>query len=448
MYDETRRGNEAQGWTGHRENREFSRWADAVLGRSGPNNVIQIICYKQTAARQPSAGSAPAPPAHGPCSFTAETFGYFLGDIKAVLNGCEDRWTLQEGVPFPVSLTVCVNVRVVSPGPWIAFSYVSVHGLKPDLGLEGDDDELSVWLLRVKHIFPLTLTQQDWHQVCLRRDVGTSSLKLEVDNAVVGQRMVISQAIPSFGSLWLGCAQRDQITAPALGHVELYLFRMWPDLDQHLPCEDGSVIGWSSEFWGVTSAKARKKDNDLPCGLNCHIERLCSSDNFYFWMPVSVQSAGMDIRDFISRVLTCDGRGSAAASTRSDFDIFCLDVDHFQVENVSCLVSEDKSQSQCGILLQLSSLVSVCKLRQAALSALQQSPGSSRTAVNITGAVERVGRNVCDGVDPSSGGFVTCSSSLSLEQMCQSNDPSTLNCKILDADHVLDKETTPDSCTS
>ncbi|KAK7881194.1 hypothetical protein WMY93_029603 [Mugilogobius chulae] len=52
-----------QGWTGHRENREFSRWADAVLGRSGLNNVMHIMCYKQTAAQQPSAGSAPAPPA-------------------------------------------------------------------------------------------------------------------------------------------------------------------------------------------------------------------------------------------------------------------------------------------------------------------------------------------------------------------------------------------------
>lgn len=108
--------------------------------------------------------------------------GYFLGDTKAVLNGCDDHWTLQDKASFPLlyKMTVCMNIRVVLPGAWIAFTYSSIHGLMPELGLEGDDGALYAWLLRVKHRFPLKLSLQDWHQVCLRRNVVGSSFSLEV----------------------------------------------------------------------------------------------------------------------------------------------------------------------------------------------------------------------------------------------------------------------------
>ncbi|XP_072307429.1 uncharacterized protein [Eucyclogobius newberryi] len=305
------------------------------------------------------------------------TLGLFLGDIKAVLNDCEDNWTLQERAALPVSMTVCINIRVVAPGPWIAFTYSSVQGLKPELGLEGDEEALFVWLLRVRHRFPLKLTERDWHQVCLQRNVLSSSLSLEVDNQVVGHRVVIAQASPSYGSLWLGCGQREQAATPAPGQVELYLFRVWADLEQHRLCEDGSVIGWSSRHWRVTDTKAQKRDNSLPCAL-----------------------------------IGIDFKGELALEEKGLMWI----------------------QAQCGILLQLSSVVSVCKLRQAALSALQQTTERDRMKATVTGAVERVGQNVCDGLDPSSGGFVTCSSSLLLEEMCLSrsqeseSESDTLTC--------------------
>lgn len=108
--------------------------------------------------------------------------GYFLGDIKAVLNGCEDHWALQDkfSIPRLSQMTVCVNIRVVVPGPWVAFSYSSVRTLNPDFSLEGDDKAIYGWLLQVQHRFPFKMSPMVWHRVCLRRDVLRNIFSLEV----------------------------------------------------------------------------------------------------------------------------------------------------------------------------------------------------------------------------------------------------------------------------
>lgn len=97
-----------------------------------------------------------------------------------MLNGCEDHWSLQHSMPVLSQITVCVDVRVVTPGRWVAFSYSSVHTPTPQLGLEGDEQALYGWLLTVRHRFPLQLSLTNWHRVCLRRDVLRNLFSLEV----------------------------------------------------------------------------------------------------------------------------------------------------------------------------------------------------------------------------------------------------------------------------
>ncbi|KAM6971575.1 adhesion G-protein coupled receptor G2 [Tautogolabrus adspersus] len=196
-----------------------------------------------------------------------KALGYFLGDTKAVLSGCEDHWTLQDRVTMPMifQMTVCVDIRVVVPGAWVAFSYSSAYAPRPELGLEGDDEALYGWLLRVRHRFPIRLSPIHWHRVCLRRDVQRNSFSLEVDGKLVAERTVIAKAIPPFRSLWLGCRPRDRPPGAALGTIELYLFRMWADVGNHGFCEDGTVIGWNAQYWGITSIKARQRDPYLLC---------------------------------------------------------------------------------------------------------------------------------------------------------------------------------------
>lgn len=107
--------------------------------------------------------------------------------MKAVLNGCEDHWTLQKRAFMPlVQMTVCVDIRVVVPGAWVAFSYSSVHAPGPALGLEGDEQALYGWLLRVRHKFPLQLSLTHWHRVCLKRDGRRNTFSLKVTLAKVG----------------------------------------------------------------------------------------------------------------------------------------------------------------------------------------------------------------------------------------------------------------------
>lgn len=193
-------------------------------------------------------------------------------DSKAVLDDCQDYWTFRdrERIPLLFQVTVCVDVRVVSPGPWLAFSYSSLHVPRYDLALEGDTGTLYAWLLGVRHRFPVSLEPDIWHRLCLRRDSLRNTFSLEVDGKSDSehQRTVIARLIPPNGELTLGCKawNTDPWNGASRGKVELYLFRMWGDVEQHQACEDGSVAGWESWMWEVTRPRARVRDDHLYCG--------------------------------------------------------------------------------------------------------------------------------------------------------------------------------------
>lgn len=195
--------------------------------------------------------------------------GFFMSDAKAVLQGCDDHWTLQEQGRMPVlfQTTVCVDVQVLSPGEWTAFSYVSAPAPRYELALQGDANNLYAWLLGVRHQFTVQLTARRWYHICLRWDAPHKSFSLTIgDNSEVYQRTAIARAIPPSGRLLLGCQASEASPGAKLATVELYLFRIWDDVGEHRACEDGTVIGWDSRLWAVTRAQARVKDYTLQCG--------------------------------------------------------------------------------------------------------------------------------------------------------------------------------------
>ncbi|XP_073344180.1 adhesion G-protein coupled receptor G6-like [Pagrus major] len=384
--------------------------------------------------------------------------GYFLADTKAVLNGCEDHWTLQDRAAMPLlfQMTVCVDIRVVVPGAWVAFSYSSVHAPRPELGLEGDDEALYGWLLRVRHRFPLQLFPQHWHRVCLRRDVRRNSFSLEVNGNLVAERTVIARAIPPSGTLWLGCRPRDRPPGAVLGKVELYLFRMWPDVGHHGLCEDGTVIGWNAKFWGMTSPEARQRDPYLLCEVPStpttsspviatpptHMRNQKSQlTGAYFWMSISVtvtrgSKTEQDVKNLVSNVFGCHNQ--------TGFMDFCRHDRQLQVEEVNCKEQNNIRNTTCDVLLQLSHAVSACELQRAGVSALQQA-GDGQIQAEIIGEVERVARDLCEGVDPSGGGFVRCTStSSSLDDICKGNKHSSLTWLLIwnAMGHIRGTETT------
>ncbi|XP_023182517.1 adhesion G-protein coupled receptor G2 [Xiphophorus maculatus] len=455
--------------------------------------------------------------------------GYFLGDIKAVLNGCEDHWALRDGISVPLlsQMTVCVNIRVVVPGPWVAFSYSSVRTLNPDLGLEGDDKAIYGWLLQVQHRFPFKMSPMVWHRVCLRRDVRRNIFSLEVDHIMVAERTVIAQAIPLSGSLWLGCHQRNPSPGGAVGKVELYLFRMWADLGEHRSCEDGTEIGWDANYWDVTSPNAKETDHSLPCdhrrlrrdtnpsnatasgvdsvitsgagssrvfpaetsyseitspavvrtttpdkssanqvalstrvhpitalpaersrtAVTCDISQLCSNKSAYYWIPMSVKAeqsnkTEQDLRNLVSKAFDC-----SSTSNEAGFSNFCEANGQLQVVEVTCRAkpAATKSQTVCNVLLFLSRAMSACDLQHAGNAALQRAGGSLQA--NITGNVERVGRTLCEDGLPSSGDFVRCTSTSSLDEICRLNRTTNVTCSVLETNSVATPQQAPNSCS-
>ncbi|KAG7484365.1 hypothetical protein MATL_G00048460 [Megalops atlanticus] len=190
----------------------------------------------------------------------------FMHDSKAHFpRGCRDPWTLVDRVQVPtlVQVTVCMHMRVLVQGEWTAFTYGPPHVEQYDLALEGDRRTLYVWLLGVRHRFPVRLLPHRWYHVCLKRDAARHSIALDVDGSP-SVRTVTGEPIPPGGDLLLGCRARH---APIshLGEMELYLFRVWDDIGNHDTCENGTVVGWSSEEWD-RGEWAPVRDDRLPCG--------------------------------------------------------------------------------------------------------------------------------------------------------------------------------------
>ncbi|GLD69160.1 adhesion G-protein coupled receptor G2 isoform X4 [Lates japonicus] len=344
-------------------------------------------------------------------------------------------------MPLLFQMTVCVDIRVVVPGAWVAFSYSSVHAPRPELGLEGDDNALYGWLLRVRHRFPLRLSPTHWHRVCLRRDVLHNSFSLEVDGQMVAERTVIAQAIPPSGSLWLGCRPRDRSSGAKLGQVELYLFRMWADLGDHGLCEDGTVIGWDARYWGVTSPNARHRDPYLLCEVPSTTSGpVIATPDSHMSNQTSVATAAITSHAIsasasvspsftqVSGVFGCGGN-------QIDLKDFCHGGKNLKVVEVSC-GEENTRNTTCSVLLQLSHAVSACDLQRAGVYALQQAETiDNQFRARIIGEVERVGRNLCEDLKSGDGNFVRCTSTSSLDDICQSNTHSKLRCSLIDLKH-------------
>ncbi|XP_071387422.1 mucin-5AC-like [Centroberyx affinis] len=168
--------------------------------------------------------------------------------------------------------------------------------------------------------------------------------------------------------------------------------------------------------------------------VNCDITRLCSNEHAYYWMFLSVKATGTnrtetDVHDWVSNVFSCDTEAVRTTTAAHDADMkdLCQGGRKLQILEVSCDANKEIRRANCSLLLQLSHAVSVCKL-QHALQRARDEPLQAR----LIGEVERVGRELCEDVEPSSGGFVRCTSSSSLGDICQSDTHSGLTCSFIE----------------
>ncbi|MFT7800300.1 adhesion G-protein coupled receptor G2-like [Arapaima gigas] len=185
-----------------------------------------------------------------------------LGGMKAVfLHDCSEHWTLREQgtLAMLAHVTLCVDVRVLLPGMWTAFSYGSPQSQQSELSLQGDGHALSVWLGGRRYRFPGHLTLKKWHHVCVTLDTSRSLLTLWVDSVPYRQSIGTAATPTSLnGELTLGC----RTPVENMAKVELYLFRVWDDILHRDSCECGNVVDWNSLQWNLQTVV---KDTTLPC---------------------------------------------------------------------------------------------------------------------------------------------------------------------------------------
>ncbi|KAG5268070.1 hypothetical protein AALO_G00207910 [Alosa alosa] len=426
-------------------------------------------------------------------SSVLQAHGYFMYDSKAVLGDCQDYWTFRdrERIPLLFQVTVCVDVRVVSPGPWLAFSYSSPRAPRYDLALEGDAGSLHAWLLGVRHHFPVRLKPQAWHRLCLRRDSLRNTFSLEVDGRsdAQHQRTVIARLIPPNGELTLGCRPWDAHPgSDPRGKVELYLFRVWEDVEQHQACEDGSVAGWESRMWAVTHPRTQVRDDQLYCGktrrkrnsgvnsggsssngcnnngqsinrnpncdssgkmvattgspggrelfvstagqvvMQCNFSQFCSNTTSHYWMMISVTVQGQ-------------------AKTEADLKAWLhKSVSHVETTEINCTDKTNITKTNCTVQLGLSEPVGPCGLKQQ----LQDAANNEGIQATIHGNVERVGKGLCFDEDilPSGGEFVRCTYPEPYAGMCTSTQAVNVTCSVMDSEYVPATSSDPeqDSC--
>ncbi|XP_032359305.1 uncharacterized threonine-rich GPI-anchored glycoprotein PJ4664.02 isoform X2 [Etheostoma spectabile] len=183
--------------------------------------------------------------------------------------------------------------------------------------------------------------------------------------------------------------------------------------------------------------------------VNCDISQLCSNTNAYFWMSISVEAQGdnkteQDVHNLVSNAFSCH---SNAAHGVTGFIHFCQGDRQLQAVRVNCSAKSNIRQTTCDVLLQLSHAVSACELQRAGVSALQQA-GDQQIQAKIIGEVERVGQDICGDVEPSSGRLVRCTSTSSLEEICQANNLSKLTCSLIQPNSNPAPQPNTEPCSS
>lgn len=170
-------------------------------------------------------------------------------------------------MPKLTQMTVCTDIRVLTAGKWVAFSYTTPRLPYYDLALQGDSDSVYAWLLGVQHRFPVHLELKRWHRLCLRVDSLRNSFSLTVSSSqVTHKRTFIAHAMQPNGRLQLGCQPWEIFPGTNMATIELYLFRMWGDVKEHAPCEDGAIVSWDSSMWRISRVQALVQDDTLNCG--------------------------------------------------------------------------------------------------------------------------------------------------------------------------------------
>ena len=193
-------------------------------------------------------------------------------------------WQLDPGLSVPAleELSVCVLLRLSLGTEWTAFAYKAPGDHAVELGLEGDDRQITAVLFGGKWPVNESLTLNDWHSLCLTWSATSRHLRLYVNGNGRLDTSIDSPAsgrLAPNGTMTLGASHSVDENGTVqwengknlMGHIGL--FRMWArewraEQIMGLGCVEGDVVRWDARHWDhrLRSSCHIKADTSLQCG--------------------------------------------------------------------------------------------------------------------------------------------------------------------------------------
>lgn len=187
-------------------------------------------------------------------------------------------WQLHPEVSIPAltDLSICIRLKRTSSAQWTGFLYRSTK--RKELGLEGSNSHLKIWLFGKQYEVHQELSLKKWHSICLTWSGKNERLKLYVNGPTVENLLFYSdgaQQLAQNGTLTLGVSHSvlpNGELKPESGNSllgEIGLFRMWgkewsAEEVSSLGCADGDVVSWDLRQWKNDCPPV--PDNNLTCG--------------------------------------------------------------------------------------------------------------------------------------------------------------------------------------
>uniref|UniRef100_A0A3B4T3K0 Pentaxin n=1 Tax=Seriola dumerili TaxID=41447 RepID=A0A3B4T3K0_SERDU len=155
-------------------------------------------------------------------------------------------------------LSVCMLLRHNVLTEWTGFAYKAPGGRNIELGLQGKDAQLKVWLFGNEKHLPWELKSNEWSSVCLTWSGRARRLRTYINGTIMLEAPLnpsLPQRLAPNGTLTLGVSHyvdadgkvRPETSNELLG--EIGLFRIWSrewsgeELKSH-SCADGDVVSW------------------------------------------------------------------------------------------------------------------------------------------------------------------------------------------------------------
>ncbi|XP_030251405.1 adhesion G-protein coupled receptor G4 isoform X2 [Sparus aurata] len=191
-------------------------------------------------------------------------------------------WQLQPGTVVPAleELSVCVLLYITTiTVSWTGFVYKAPGKSQIELGLEGTDEHLDVWLFEKSHRLVRKLNLSQWHSVCLTWSGQAQRLRVYINGSVHYNATVDRPQLAHGGTLTLGVSHfvnsgivQTESGKNLIGQIGRFRVwnREWSAEELSGPsCADGDVLSWDMKQW-KHNCRPPEPDHTLQCAWSLY----------------------------------------------------------------------------------------------------------------------------------------------------------------------------------